>query len=113
MSEASKGAKCEPPRSIKEIADHLNAAFQSDDVDRICQSIGAAAKSHNIADIARKSGVNRASVYRAFAGGGAFPNLTTVVGVLAAMGLRLKVVPKRGDKARPSRLAQGLTSDRP
>jgi probable addiction module antidote protein len=105
MSEA-KEAKGEPPRSIREIAEYLNAAFQSDDVDRICQSIGAAAKSHNIADIARKSGVARASVYRAFAGGGAFPNLTTVVVVLAAMGLRLKVVPKRGDKAKPSRLTR-------
>ena len=111
MSQA-KEAKSEPPRSIGEITDYLNAAFQSDDVDRICQSIGAAAKSHNIADIARKSGLRRPSVYRAFAGGGAFPNLTTVVGVLAAMGLRLKVEPKRGVTAKPSRLSRETDAER-
>jgi probable addiction module antidote protein len=85
----------------------LNAAFQSDDVDRICQSIGAAAKSHNITEIAKKSGLNRPTMYRAFAGGGAYPNLTTVVGVLAAMGLRLKVEPKKGPSAKPSRHSRG------
>jgi probable addiction module antidote protein len=108
-TEVSKEAEVERHPSIREIVGYLNDAFQSDDVDRICQAIGAAARSHNTADIARKAGLNRPSVYRAFAGGGTFPNLTTVVGVLGAMGLRLKVVPKSGHKAKPSRLARAPT----
>ena len=86
-----------------DVEDSLNIAFKSGDVERICLAVGAAIKAYNISDIARKSGLSRPSVYRAFAGGGASPNLTTLLGVLDAMGLRL-MVPKRGDRAQASRI---------
>ena len=95
-----------------EIAVDLNRSFQTGDIERICRSIGEAVKAYNIADVAKKSGLSRPSVYRAFAGGGAYPNLTTVVGVLGAMGLSLKVAVKRGDRAKPSRkLSRRLSPD--
>jgi DNA-binding phage protein len=75
-------------------------------LDKICKAIGAAAKTHNITDIAKKSGIKRESIYCAFAGGGGYPNFTTVAKVLYAMGLRFKVTIKRGSRAKPSRLAR-------
>ncbi len=86
--------------------DFLNAAFNSGDLDRISQAIGTAAKVHNISDVARRARLSRPSVYRAFAGHGTYPNLTTVVRILGAMGLGLKVgrITKHG--ARSSRLTR-------
>ena len=43
------------------IVDLLNAAFLSGDVDRIAQAIGAAAKLHNIADVAKRPKLARPS----------------------------------------------------
>ena len=87
-----------------DIAAYLNEAFRTGDSDRMCLSIGEAIKVFDIADVAVKSRLQRTSIYRAFAGGGAYPNLTTVVRVLGAMGLRLHVVTvKRGERAKPSR----------
>lgn len=90
-----------------EIATFLNRAFKSGDVERVCLAIGTAVKAYSIADVARKSGLSRPTVYRAFAGSGAYPNLTTVVGVLDAMGLRLKVITKSGARAKASRIRSG------
>jgi probable addiction module antidote protein len=95
-----------PHSDQKDVAAFINRAFDSGDLDDICKAIGTAAKMHNITDIAKKSGIKRVSVYRAFAGGGSYPNLTTVAKVLDAMGLRLKVTIKRGSRAKPSRLAR-------
>jgi probable addiction module antidote protein len=57
----------------------------------------AAAKSlttrqHNMADLARRAGIERTSLYRAFAGGEKRPNFTTILNVLRAMGFELRVV---------------------
>jgi probable addiction module antidote protein len=95
---------------LGDVANLLNHAFESDDVERICLAIGAAVKAYNIADVARKSGLNRPSVYRAFAGNGASPNLTTVIGVLDAMGLRLKVIGKQGRRAKLSGSSQRVST---
>ncbi|MDO8401316.1 MAG: putative addiction module antidote protein [Bradyrhizobium sp.] len=94
----------QPPPTPSDVATFLNQAFESGDVERICLAIGLALKAHNIADVARKSGLDRPTVYRAFAGNGASPNFTTVIGVLSAMGFRLKVTAKRGGRASVSRI---------
>lgn len=98
------------PPSHGDVVTFLNQAFESGDVERICLAIRSAVKAHNIADVARKAGLNRPSVYRAFAGGGAYPNLTTVIGVLSAMGFRLKVSAKPGSRAKVSRIRSGVKS---
>jgi probable addiction module antidote protein len=94
----------EQPPTAGDVATLLNQAFESGDVERICLVIGAAVKAHSIADVARKSGINRTSVYRAFSGNGTYPNLTTVIGVLSAMGFGLKVTRKRYGRAKMSRI---------
>jgi probable addiction module antidote protein len=91
------------PRS-RESADYLNHAFETSDIDEICKAIGVVTHRHNISDIAKKAGIERPSLYRAFSGGPTGPNFKTVLSVLDAMGFRLKVTVRRGGRARPARL---------
>ena len=91
------------PRS-RASADYLNHAFETSDIDEICKAIGVVTHRHNISDIAKKSGIERPSLYRAFSGGPTGPNFKTVLSVLDAMGFRLKVTVRRGGRARPARL---------
>src|SRR5216684_1624688 len=72
--------------------------------DCINHALGAATHLHNMSDIAKKSGIERPSLYRAFSGGPTGPNFKTVLSVLDAMGFRLKVTVRRGGRARPARL---------
>ena len=91
-----------PQSSRREIADYINHAFETSDVVGICEAIGAATHLHNMSDIAKKSGIERPSLYRAFSGRPTGPNFKTVLSVLDAMGFRLKVTVRRG--GRPARL---------
>jgi probable addiction module antidote protein len=82
-----------------EIAEDINEAFKSLDIDSICHAIGEATRLHNMSDVAKKSGVERTSLYRAFSGKH-LPNISTVVRVLDAVGLQLKVTPHNRTSAR-------------
>jgi len=77
------------PRS-RESADYLNHAFETSDIDEICKAIGVVTHRHNISDIAKKAGIERSSLYRAFAGSPKHPNFKTVLSVLDAMGFQLR-----------------------
>ena len=77
----------------------MNRAFESCDLDAICQAIGEAVRLHNISDVAKMAGLERPSIYRAF-GDRQSPNLSTVLGVLKAIGFQLKVTQLRGKRAR-------------
>ena len=79
-----------PQSSPREIADHMNRAFNTSDVAAIGHAIGDVVRLHNISEIAKIAGVERPSVYRAF-GGRQSPNLSTVLVVLKAMGFKLQV----------------------
>ena|SRR3974390_159306 len=81
--------------------DCINLAFETADVGEICHSIGTATRLYNISDLAHRSGIERQTVYRAFAGGPKHPNLNTV---LDAMGFQLHVTVRRGTCARLARL---------
>ena len=50
-------------------ADCINQALEKSDIAEICHAIGAATHLHNMSDIAKKSGIERPSLYRAFSGG--------------------------------------------
>lgn len=75
----------------------INRALRRADVARVCAAIGSAVKLYNASEIARKAGIERPSIYRAFGSAGS-PNFSTVVKVLAAMGLRLNVTKGRGTR---------------
>jgi probable addiction module antidote protein len=85
-------------------ADGINQALEKSDIAEICHAIGAAIHLYNISDLAQKSGLARPSIHRAFAGDPKKPNFTTVLNVLDAMGLQLRVMVRRGARARASRL---------
>lgn len=74
------------------LADELNGAFASGDPRIICTAIGKALGDFNVSEIARQTGLQRTSIYRAF-GNAQLPNFSTVLTVLTAMGLQLRVVP--------------------
>jgi probable addiction module antidote protein len=91
----------------REIVESINRAFQTCDMPTISQAIGNAIRLHNVSDIATLAGIERPSVYRAFGSRQQSPNLTTLLGVLKAMGFRLKVAElRRGQRARLSRAAR-------
>jgi DNA-binding phage protein len=57
----------------------------------------------NVADLARKAGLQRPSLYRSFGGDLPSPNLSTVLAVLDAMNLQLKVVQRKASRTARSR----------
>jgi probable addiction module antidote protein len=105
MSEKSIRLPIRPQSSRQEIADYINHAFETSDIVAMCEAIGTVTHLHEISDIAKKSGIGRVSVYRAFAGGPRHPNFKTVLIVLDAMGFRLQVKVRQGERARPARSA--------
>jgi probable addiction module antidote protein len=73
---------------------HLEAAFEAGHPSVISDVIGAVARSQGMASIAERTGLSRESLYRALSDKGN-PKLSTLVEVLAALGMRLSVVPLR------------------
>jgi probable addiction module antidote protein len=94
------------PRSHpRESADYLNHAFETSDIAEICKAIGVITHRHNISDIAKKAGIERSSLYRAFAGSLRHPNFKTVLSVLDAMGFQLHVTVRRGKRVTQAHVA--------
>src|SRR3954453_756016 len=91
-----------PPQSRREITDRVNRAFETHDLDAICQAIGDAVRLHNISDVAKIAGLKRTSIYRALRGR-QFQSLSPVVAVLKAIGFQLKVTQLQGKRARGSK----------
>jgi probable addiction module antidote protein len=77
------------------IAAYLDAVLESDDPDLLLLALGDVARARGMTDVARKSGLGRESLYKALTPG-AQPRLPTVMKVLNALGLRLRVQPLNG-----------------
>jgi probable addiction module antidote protein len=92
MSEKSDKSTARSPLNIES---HINKALKSSDISAICSAIGDAARQHTVSGIAKKSGMKRSTIYRAFSGGAHHANFKTVLNVLNAMGLELKVFRRR------------------
>ena len=104
MSKKSVRTASRPQRSPRQAAaDRINQAFEKSDIAGIYHAIGAATRLYNISDLAQISGLARPSLHRAFAGNPKKPNFTTVLNVLDAMGLRLRVTLRRRGPARAAR----------
>ncbi|WP_409187948.1 DNA-binding protein [Bradyrhizobium sp. RDM4] len=82
------------PVAPSQLAKELNTAFESADPHGICQAIGKAFEHFNIAEMAKRTGLQRQSIYRAFLNDQRLPHFSTVLSVLTAMGLQMRVVPK-------------------
>jgi len=70
----------------------LEDAMDTNDAAFIASAIGVVAKARGMSAIAKETGMSRESLYRALSGDGN-PQLSTVLKVLEAMGLKLSVEP--------------------
>lgn len=86
--------------SDEAIKDYLEDALDSSDARVIAGAIGDVARARGMSALAKETGMSRESLYRALSGDGN-PQLSTVLKVLEAMGLKLSVemVSKTSDAA--------------
>ena len=74
----------------EDIANYLEAVFEDGDPALVAAALGDVARSKGMAKIARLAGLGRESLYKALSPDGN-PELATVLKVLRALGLKLKV----------------------
>lgn len=79
-------------RNPAEMAAYLDAWLQDapDDVAGIARALGDVARAHGMTEVARNAGLGRESLYKALGANGN-PGFATVLKVVRAMGLRLRV----------------------
>lgn len=87
-------------------AAYLSAALETGDVDEIRDALGILARARGLGEIGREAHLSRTSLYKTL-GGSCNPEFGTVVRVLAALGIRLTVMPV--EKPRGSRTAAPAT----
>ena len=73
-----------------DVADYLEAVFELDDPALVVHALGVIARSKGMAKIAKATGLGRESLYKALSADGN-PELATVLKVMRALGLKLKV----------------------
>jgi len=79
------------------ITEYLMAAIEGSDAAHIARAIGTAARARRMTDIAKEAGVSRENLYRALSGD-AKPEFGTILSVLRALGVELRVQPAKGGK---------------
>jgi len=88
------------------IVAYLSESFASNDPAEIAEAIGTVARARGMTVVARQAGVSRESLYRALSRQGN-PELSTMMGVLKACGVRLTAAPaanqRRGARRRKRR----------
>ena len=72
------------------IAAYLEAAFEEEDAALLTHALGVAARAKGMGKIAEEAGVTREALYKALSAEGD-PRLSTFLGVLKALGLRLDI----------------------
>ena len=70
------------------VSEYLSQVLAGGDTDELIRAVGHVAKARGMAQIAKDSGLGRASLYKAFAPG-AKPRFDTVVKVMRALGVEL------------------------
>lgn len=78
--------------SAEAIAAYLDAYLEDGSPEELRQALDTVARSHGISDLAERSGVTRAGIYKALGRDGN-PSFETIRSILTAMGLRLTVEP--------------------
>lgn len=74
----------------EEINEYLNNAYLDEDQRVFLVALGYLAKKQGMAEVAKKAGLNRESLYKALAGEGN-PRFSTVSRVIKALGCKLAV----------------------
>jgi probable addiction module antidote protein len=74
--------------SPEAIAAYIEAAFEDGDPALITHALGVVARAKGMSQLARDAGVTREALYKALTAAGD-PKLSTFIGVLKALGMRL------------------------
>lgn len=74
--------------SDQAIADFMSAAFETNDPGYVARALGVAARAKGMTEIARRTGLSREQLHRAFSGDGNI-SLRTTLSVLQAVGIQL------------------------
>lgn len=88
--ETTKWDAAEFLTSDEAIAAYLEAAFEDGDPKMIAVALGDIAKAKGMSAIAREAGVTREALYKSLSDRGD-PKLSTLIGVMKALGLRFTV----------------------
>jgi probable addiction module antidote protein len=78
--------------SPEKMALYLETALEENDSAMITAALGDIARAKGMTDIANQSGLGRESLYKALSGEGN-PSLSTVLKVVAALGLQFRAIP--------------------
>jgi probable addiction module antidote protein len=84
---------------VEMIADYLNVTLEDGDPALIAKALGSIARSKGMTEIAKKTGVTREGLYKALSAEGD-PKLSTFLGVIKSLGLRLSVKPAQDTDAK-------------
>ena len=77
-------------KTKKDVAAYLNAVFEEGDPALIAHALGVVARAEGMSEIAKQAGLTRPSLYKALSEDGR-PEFSTVLNVLRALGLKLKI----------------------
>ena len=78
--------------TAESIAAYLDAYLEDSTPEDLRRALGTVARSRGITDLAHRSGISRAGIYKALGEDGN-PSFETIRSLLSAMGLRLTVEP--------------------
>jgi probable addiction module antidote protein len=92
MTSTQKWDPAEHLETLEDMAAYLEAALEENDPTLIAVAIGDIARAKGMSQVARESGLGRESLYKALSIDGN-PELSTVLKVLSALGLRLHASP--------------------
>jgi probable addiction module antidote protein len=81
--------------SEEAVAAYMTEALESNDPGLIADALGVIARARGMSQVARDAGLSRESLYRTLSAEGN-PELSTLLRVLAVLGLRLSVRPAGG-----------------
>lgn len=85
--------------SEETIAAYMTEALDSNDTAFIADALGVVARARGMTQVARDAGLSRENLYRALSPEGN-PELSTLLRVLGALGLRLAIRPVKGEPAK-------------
>ncbi|MCV3243550.1 addiction module antidote protein [Mesorhizobium sp. ZC-5] len=80
--------------SVESQAELLADAFESGDAGYITHTLGVVARARGMTGIAKEAGVTREALYKALSGDGD-PKLTTLLGVLRALDMKITTKPAK------------------
>lgn len=88
--ETTKWDSAELLTTSEAIAAYIEAAFEDGDAAVITHALGVVARAEGMSEVARQTGLTRASLYKALSADG-HPEFATVLKVVQALGLRMTV----------------------